>query len=471
MTLDRAHNISLEDMDRESIFHPATSIADHLEKGPMIMAEAKGLRLKDTHGKDYLDCGSGLWCVNVGYGREEIADAAAKAIRDLSFHHMFGGNSNEAMIRLADKVLDKFHNEADAPHLSKIFFGTSGSDANDTIYKLVRYYNNLRGRPEKKKVISRIGAYHGLTYVATSLTGIEGYHKAFDTPIEGIFHTSCPHYYRFHEHGESEEEFCNRMIADLEALIEREGRDTIAAFWAEPIMGTGGTFIPPKDYFTKVQKILDANDILFVADEVITGFGRTGSWFATGLYDLKPDFVTLAKGITSAYYPVSGVAVSERVWQVLKEESPKIGPVMHGFTYSGHPVGGAIGMANLEIMERENLPENARIVGAYLKAELNKAVGGHPYIGEIRGQGLMMGIELVADKEKRRWFDVADGAHKVLGTYTLAEGLLSRPLPMIEVLGMAPPLCMTKSEADEAVERFSLALEKATPDLDRLANK
>lgn len=471
MSLDRTHNLSLEDMDRQSVFHPATSIADHLENGPNIMAKARGVRITNTKGKEFIDCGSGLWCVNVGYGREEIAEAAAQAMRDLSFNHMFGGNSNEAMIRLADRVLQLFHKEAGATHLSKVFFGTSGSDANDTIFKLVTYFNNLRGQPNKKKIISRTGAYHGLTYAATSLTGIAGYHKAFDAPLDTVFHTSCPHYYRFHETGETEAEFCDRLIIELEELIEREGPKTIAAFYAEPVMGTGGVFIPPKDYFRRVQELLKVNDILFVADEVITGFGRIGSWFATGLMDLKPDFVTLAKGLTSAYFPVSGVVVSERVWEVLKEESPKYGPVMHGFTYSGHPVGGAVGMANLDIMEREALPANAAKIGPYFRDTLKARIGDHPYIGEVRGEGLMMAIELVADKEKRRWFDPADGAHRLFGAAAVEAGVLARPLPMIEVIGLSPPLCITKSEADEAIDRLASALDAVTPQLERLAQK
>ncbi len=471
MSLDHTRNLSLEDMDRESIFHPATSIADHLEKGPNIMTSAKGVRISNSKGQDFIDCGSGLWCVNVGYGREEIAEAAAKAIRDLSFNHMFGGNSNEAMIRLADRVLQLFHREAGATHLSKVFFGTSGSDANDTIFKLILYYNNLRGRPLKKKIISRQGAYHGLTYAATSLTGIAGYHKAFDAPLDSVFHTSCPHYYRFHETGESEQEFCDRLILELEQLIEREGAETVAAFYAEPVMGTGGVFLPPADYFARVQEVLEANDILFVADEVITGFGRLGSWFATGQMNLKPDFVTLAKGLTSAYFPVSGVVVSDRVWQVLKEESPNYGPVMHGFTYSGHPVGGAIGMANLDIMEREALPQNSATTGLYFRDTLKARIGDNPFIGDVRGQGLMMAIEFVADKDKRRWFDMADGAHRLFGAAAIEEGVLARPLPMIEVVGLSPPLCITKAEVDEAVDRLARALEKITPDLERLAAK
>jgi len=353
MTVVPARNFSLEEMDRQSLFHPVTALADHLKNGPMILSDGHGVTVKDQHGRDLLDLGAGLWCVNIGYGRPEIAEAAAEAIRNLSYYHLFSSASNEPIIRLADRVLTLFREKADAGHLSKVFFGCSGSDANDTNFKLVRYYNNILGRPQKKKIISRLGAYHGLTYAAGSMTGIPSYHKAFDMPIEGVLHTSCPHYFRFGKPGEDEDAFTTRMVGDLKDMIAREGADTIAAFIAEPIMGTGGVFLPPKGYFEHVQAVLAENDILFIADEVITGFGRTGSWFATGLYNLKPDIVTLAKGITSAYFPVSASVISERMWNVLLNASPEYGPVMHGFTYSGHPVGGAIGVANLDIMERE----------------------------------------------------------------------------------------------------------------------
>jgi L-2,4-diaminobutyrate transaminase len=315
-------------MDRQSLFHPVTSVADHLKNGPLIVSDGHGVRIKDQQGRDLIDCGAGLWCVNIGYGRAELADAAAQAIKDLSYHHLFGSTSNAPIIRLADRVLTLFREKANAGHLSKVFFGCSGSDANDTNFKIVRYYNNLLGRPQKKKIIARMGGYHGLTYASGSLTGIPAYHRAFDLPIEGVTHLSCPHFFRFGHAGESEDAFTDRLVAELKETIHREGADTIGAFIAEPIMGTGGVFLPPGGYFEKVQAVLRENDILFIADEVITGFGRTGQWFATGLYDLNPDIVTLAKGITSAYFPTSASVISEKIWSVLANASPEYGPVM-----------------------------------------------------------------------------------------------------------------------------------------------
>jgi L-2,4-diaminobutyrate transaminase len=466
---DTGRNFPLEDIDRESIFHPTTSIVDHLKKGPMIVSDGRGIRIKDQKGRDLLDCGAGLWCVNIGYGRPEMAETAKAAIENLAYHHIFGGTSNEPIIRLAEKVLQLFHEKSDARHLSKVFFGTGGSDANDTNFKLVRYYNNLRGKPAKKKIISRMGAYHGLTYAAGSLTGIPVYHKAFDLPVPDVRHVSCPHFYRFGKAGETEEAFGDRMVAEVEALILKEGPETVAAFIAEPIMGTGGVLMPPKGYFEKLQKVLDTHDVLFIADEVITGFGRTGHWFSTGGMKLKPDIVTLAKGITSAYFPVSASVISQKIWDVLVHASPEFGPVMHGFTYSGHPVGGALGLTNIQIMERDRLIENSAEVGAHLKQLLTERVGGHKYIGEVRGAGLMIAAEFVADKATKRFFDPKHNVHRIVSAKALEMGVLTRPLPFIEVNSFSPPLSMTKAEADQATGIYAKALAAVTPDLEKLA--
>jgi L-2,4-diaminobutyrate transaminase len=464
-----APNYSLEEMDRQSLFHPTTSIADHLKNGPTIISGGAGVRLTDSRGRDLIDCGAGLWCVNVGYGRAELGAAAARAMADLGYYHTFASYSNEPIIRLADRLLALFRETAGAAQLSKVFFGTSGSDANDTNFKLVRYYNNLLGRPQKKKIISRRGAYHGLTYAAGSLTGIEAFHVAFDLPVAGVLHTSCPHFHRFAEPGEDEAQFCDRLIAELEALIAREGADTIAAFIAEPIMGTGGALVPPKGYFPRVQALLDAHDILFIVDEVITGFGRTGEWFATGLYRLQPDLVTLAKGLTSAYFPLSATLVSEKVWSVLRDASPQSGPVMHGFTYSGHPVGGAVAMANLDIIEREALVENSARMGIHLRNALRRRIGDNPYVGEIRGEGLMIGVEFVADKAARRFFDPQHAPQRLVARHALDAGLLVRGLGFTETVSFSPPLCISEDDIDEAVDRFAGALDRAMPEIRRLA--
>ena len=467
--LDERTNFSLEDMDRESLFHPLTSIAAHERSGPAIMDEARGAVLRDHQSREIVDCSGGLWCVNIGYGRPELAEAAKSAMLDLNYWHLFGSASHESAIRLADRILQLLHEQAGARHLKRVFFGTSGSDANDTNYKLVRYWATLRGTPEKRKIISRTGGYHGLTTIATRLTGIDAYHKAWNLPEADIVYTSCPHHYRFGHDGESEAAFCDRLIAELEAIIEREGPETIGGFIAEPIMGTGGVLIPPAGYFERVQALLRQHDILFIADEVISGFCRTGEWFATGLYDLEPDLLTLAKGVTSAYFPLSASVVSERVWQVLESGSPTHGPVMHGFTYSGHPVGCAVGLANLEIMERENMAANAALTGAHLLAGLRDRLGEHPFIGEIRGEGLMIGVEFTADRARRRPFRPDAVPHRLVAAKALEHGLMVRGLPFIEVISFSPPLCITKDECDQAVDRFARAVDDMTPELARLA--
>lgn len=469
MGVDKTHNQSLKDLDKDVLFHAVSSIADINNNGPLIIKSAEGARLTDIDGKEFLDGGGGLWCKNIGYGREEIANTARDAILNLSYFHNFSGASNEPVIRLADRLLRLFHQTTPASNLSRVFYGLGGSDANDTNFKLVRYYNNLRGKPNKKKIIAREGAYHGLTYASASLTGISAYHKAWDLPIEGVLHTSCPHYYRFHAEGESEAQFTDRMVADLEAMIEREGAETIAAFFAEPVMGTGGVLLPPTGYFERVQKILKDNDILFVADEVITGFGRLGSWFGCGHYNLKPDIVTLAKGLSSAYFPISASVIGDEIWNVLEKASPEHGPVMHGYTYSGHPVGGAIALTNLDILERENLVDNAADVGTYLLEKLRSVGADNPFVGDVRGVGLMIGIEYVADKQTRRLFDPACGAHKVVAGKCFAEGLITRALPFIEVTSFSPPLVISRADADEIVDLYTKGLEAATPELEKLS--
>ncbi len=462
MTHTATHNLSLEQMDKDSLIHPMTVAADHQAKGPLIVDSGTGVRVTDSAGKQYLDAAAGLWCVNVGYGREQLAQAAAAEMRKLGYFHSFNSASSEPLIRLADRVLRLLREQAGLAHLGKAFFGNSGSDANDTQVKLVRYYNNLRGKPAKKKIISRRGAYHGLTMAAASLTGIPMYHQAFDLPLEGVLHLSTPHYYRGAEPGESEQAFGARLAAELEDTILREGPDTVAAFIAEPVMGTGGVLVPPEGYFEQVQAVLKRHDVLFIADEVICGFGRLGSWFGSGFYGLQPDLVTLAKGLTSAYFPMSAVVVSDAVWQVVQDASPQIGAFAHGFTYSGHPVGGAVGMANLDIMESEGLIDNAARVGAYLKGLLVERLGEHPHVGEIRGEGLMLAVELMADRAAKTPFDAELKVNRQVMAKALELGLMVRALPWGDVLSFSPPLTFSRADADEAVDVFCRALDAVT---------
>ncbi|MDA7964309.1 aminotransferase class III-fold pyridoxal phosphate-dependent enzyme [Ruegeria sp.] len=450
-------NVSLADLDRETLFHPVSSIQDVATNGPKIFNSAAGIELTRQDGRTFLDMGAGLWCVNVGYGRTELVDAGAKALKELSFQHLFGGASSEATIRLADRVLSLFRETVPGSDMARVFFGNSGSDANDTAFKLVRYYNNLRGQPQKKKIISRKGAYHGVTYAAGSLTGIDAYHKAFDTPVEGVLHTECPHYHAYGLEGESEDQFTDRLIGELESMIMREDPSTVAAFIAEPVMGTGGVFIPPKEYFAKLQDLLDKYDILLIVDEVITGFGRTGQWFGCGTYGIRPDIVSLAKGLTSAYFPMSASIISNRIWDVLAHKSPETGVFMHGFTYSGHPVGSAIALANIDLMEREQLPDRAAKLGPVLLDALKSKTRGFSLVSDVRGVGLMAAVEFTMP-----------GAHKIVAEHAMREGVLTRALPFLPVTSMSPPLTITEAEINEATTRYARALEAAMPELTAL---
>lgn len=454
-------NLSLAKMDEMSLFHPVSSIHDIQQNGPQIYSSAAGVEVTRDTGQTLLDMGAGLWCVNVGYGRPELVQAGAEAMQKLSFQQFFGGASAEPTIRLADRLLSLFRDTVPGSDMARVFFGNSGSDANDTAVKLVTYYNNLRGKPLKKKIISRKGGYHGLTMASASLTGIAGYHGAFDLPNAATLHTSCPHYFTFAQQGESEAAFTNRLVAELEAMIAREGADTIAAFIAEPVMGTGGVLLPPEGYFARVQDVLDRHDILLIADEVITGFGRTGNWFGSETFGLRPDIVSLAKGLTSAYFPMSASMISNRMWDVFASASEAEGAIMHGFTYSGHPVGAAIALANLDVMEQENMVENAAKLGPVLLDVLRDRVGAQAHVGDIRGVGLMAGIEFSG-------FAEGSAPHKIVAKHAMEAGVLTRALPYLPVTSFSPPLCVTEAEIITAVDRYATALAAATPALDAL---
>ncbi|HZS32612.1 MAG TPA: aminotransferase [Methylomirabilota bacterium] len=451
---------ALEAMDKARVLHPATSIADHLRTGPRIMSEGAGVWLTDLEGKRYLDAVAGLWCVNVGYGRAEIGDAMAAQARRLGYYHTFSSMSNEPQIRLADRLLGLV-----PAGMSKVFFGNSGSDANDTQVKLVWYYNNLRGRPRKKKIIARLQGYHGSTVASASLTGLPMFHRAFDLPIGNILHAATPYPYRSGAPGQSEEAHAAQLAAELDQLIEREGPDTVAAFIAEPVMGAGGVLVPPRTYFERVQAVLRKHDVLMIADEVICGFGRLGRMFGCDVYGIQPDLMTVAKGLTSGYFPLSAVILSEQVWSVLQAGSPEIGAFAHGFTYSGHPVGAAAAMANLDILLGEDLVGNAARTGAYLQAALRERIGAHPLVGEVRGLGLIAGVELVADRQTRQPFDAALKVAQRVSAHCLEHGLIVRALPVGHVVALSPPLCITRPEIDRVVEGLERAVRAVADDL------
>ncbi len=449
-------NDQLAEWDRDNFFHPSTHLAQFArgEAQNRVITGGSGCHIEDTEGKRSLDAFAGLYCVNVGYGRAEIAEAIAAQARELAYYHAYVGHGTEASITLAKMILDR------APdHMSKVYFGLSGSDANETNVKLVWYYNNILGRPEKKKIISRWRGYHGSGLMTGSLTGLELFHKKFDLPLSQVIHTEAPYYYRRADLAQSEAEFVAHCVAELEALIEREGADTIGAFIGEPVLGTGGLVPPPEGYWAAIQEVLARHDILLIADEVVTGFGRLGSMFGSDHYGLKPDLMTIAKGLTSAYAPLSGSIVSEKMWKVLEQGTDENGPIGHGWTYSAHPIGAAAGVANLKLLDDLNLIANAREVGEYLNAAMKDALGDHPHVGDIRGEGLMCAVEFVQDRDARTFFDPGEKVGAQVAGALAAEGVIGRAMPQGDILGFAPPFCLTRKEADEVVEKTRKAVQ------------
>ncbi|MGR3761323.1 aspartate aminotransferase family protein [Roseobacteraceae bacterium NS-SX3] len=442
-------NDQLDQWDRENFFHPSTHLAQHArgESANRVIKTASGVFIEDRDGNRLLDAFSGLYCVNAGYGRQEIAEAIADQARELAYYHAYVGHGTEASITLAKMILDR------APaNMSKVYFGLGGSDANETNVKLVWYYNNILGRSQKKKIISRWRGYHGSGLVTGSLTGLELFHKKFDLPLAQVIHTEAPYYFRREDLAQTEEQFTAHCVAALEALIEHEGADTIAAFIGEPMLGTGGIVPPPAGYWPAVQAVLKKHDILLIADEVVTGFGRLGSMFGSDHYGIEPDIITIAKGLTSAYAPLSGSIVSDKVWKVLEQGTDENGPIGHGWTYSAHPIGAAAGVANLELIGRLGLVENARAVGTYLKQSMTEALGSHPHVGDIRGEGMLCAVEFVQERDSRTFFDASDKIGPQIAAKLLEQDkVIARAMPQGDILGFAPPFCLTRAEADTVV--------------------
>ena len=441
-------NDQLAQWDRESMFHPSTHLAQFArgEAPQRIVTGGEGVFIEDRDGKRLLDAFAGLYCVNVGYGRTEIADAIADQARELAYYHAYVGHGTEASITLAKMVLDR------APDgMSKVYFGLGGSDANETNIKLVWYYNNILGRPEKKKIISRWRGYHGSGLMSGSLTGLHLFHQKFDLPLAQVLHTEAPYYYRRADDDMSEEQFTAHCAAELEALIEREGADTIAAFIGEPVLGTGGIVPPPAGYWDAIQEVLTKHDILLIADEVVTGFGRLGSMTGSKHYGLKPDLMTIAKGLTSAYAPLSGSIVGDKMWRVLEQGTDQYGAIGHGWTYSAHPISAAAGVANLRLVDSLGLVENAGTVGSYLVEQMRVALGEHSQVGDVRGEGMLCAVELVEDRASRRFYAQTGQNSAAIVAEMVRNGVIARAMPQGDIIGFAPPLCLTRDEADRIV--------------------
>ncbi|MEM8586658.1 MAG: aminotransferase [Pseudomonadota bacterium] len=434
----------IRELDRQYIFHPFSVLNAHEQAGAAMMARsAEGVWITDDRGKRYLDAMAGLWCVNVGYGRGEIADALANQARKLSYFHGFSSMATEPAALLAERVITK------APAgMSKAFFGASGSDANDTQAKLVWYYNNVLGRPEKKKIIARERGYHGVTVMSGGLTGLSSLHDGFDLPLPMVRHVSAPHNLWVRHAGETDAAFADRLARELEDTILAEGPETVAAFIAEPVMGAGGVIVPPEGYFAKIQAVLDRHDVLLIADEVICGFGRLGTWFGSEKLGLRPDLMTVAKGITSGYAPLSACLVGEKVWQVISsEKAAKYGAFGHGYTYTAHPVMAAAGLANLDLMESEGLIERAGRMGAVLQEQLRDTFRDFPIAAETRGDGLMAAVEFAkpsADGWQR--FDPKLTVGPKIARAALDAGLIVRALPLCDAISMSPPFVITEDQ-------------------------
>lgn len=457
---------TIAELDRSNVLHPFTQLKEYASGkigDPTIVAGGKGIRIEDAQGRSYIDGFAGLYCVNIGYGRTEVAEAIARQAYRLAYYHTYAAHTTEELATLSDRLVRMAPGKA-----SKVFYGLSGSDANETQAKLVWYYNNLRGQPKKKKIISRERGYHGCSVISGSMTGMSFYHDHMDLPFPGILHTGAPHHYWGAEPGETEESFSLRRAAELEALILREAPETIGAFIAEPVLGTGGITPPPSGYWREVQAVLRRYDILLIADEVICGFGRTGADFGSTLYGIEPDLVTVAKGLTSGYMPLSGAIVGERVYAVMEEAADRVGAFSHGYTYSGHPIAAAAANAVLDIVEKERLSDRARIVGSYFQKRLKERFAQLEIVGEVRGVGLLGAVEFVADRQTKRRFDPELKFGGRVSKAARDRGLIARAMPHGDILGFAPPLVVSEAEIDEIVD---LAYRATKQIMDELAKE
>ncbi len=446
--------------DVASLLHPFTNPASHEQEGALVITRGDGVWVYDEAGKAYLEAASGLWCASLGFNEPRLAEAAYKQLKTLPFMHLFGSRSHSPAIELAERILKL----APVP-MSKVFFANSGSEAADTVVKIIWFFSNALGRPEKKKIIARRDGFHGSTVAAASLTGIFRNHRKFDLPIPNIIHTSRPHYYRGARLGESEEAYASRMASELEQQILAEGPDTVAAMIAEPVMGAGGVLLPPAGYFEKVQQVTDRYEMLFIADEVICGFGRTGNLWGSQTFGIRPDILTTAKQLSAAYAPISAVVVNQRVYDVLRQGSDEIGTFAHGFTYSGHPVSAAVALECLKIYEEIDIVERVRRLAPRLQQGLRERYADHPLVGEIRGVGLMAAVELVSDKSTGQAFDPALGVGPRCMAMAVERGVILRALG--DTIAFSPPLIVSEAEIDQILDRFGEALRDTTEWLER----
>ncbi len=439
---------SLAARDIAYTVHPYTNLRQHEQQGPMVITGGEGVWVTDDDGKRYIEGLAGLWCTSLGFSEKRLAEAARRQLEKLPYMHVFAHRATEPVIELAERLIEL----APAP-IAKAFFVNSGSEAIDTAIKLIWYYNNARGKPEKKRIIGRRRAYHGITLAAGHLTGLPYARAGFDLPMaDRFFHLTTPSLYRDGLPGETEEQFSTRLAAELETLIRALGPETIAAFVAEPVMGAGGVIVPPKGYFEKIQPILKKYDVLMVADEVICGFCRTGNMWGSDTYGIQPDLMTCAKQLSSAYLPIAGLLMSQAFYDVIADESAKRTSLGMGYTYGGHPVAAAVAVETLKIYESDDILGHVRKVGPRFLARL-KELNAHPLVGEARGVGLIGGLEIVQSKATKEQYPAEAKVAAQIAQRCVEHGLILRPLPG-EVIGICPPLIITEGEIDQLFDRL-----------------
>jgi 4-aminobutyrate---pyruvate transaminase len=437
--------------DVKNHLHPYSQLRQLEQEGPLVIVRGEGVQVFDETGKAYIEGMAGLWCASLGFSEKRLAEAAYRQMTTLPYYHSFSGKVPGPVTALVEAMIKW----APTP-MARVLFANSGSESNDTAFKLVRYYNNAKGRPLKKKIIARNKGYHGVTVAAASLSGLATMHQHFDLPLPDVVRVSCPNFYQYGLAGETEAQFAERLAKELEDTILREGPDTVAAFIAEPVQAAGGVVIPPPGYFAKVQAILKKYDILFLVDEVVTGFGRLGQAFGTQVFDLKPDMITVAKMLTSAYVPMSALYLSDEIYQTVADASAAIGIFGHGYTYSGHPLACAIALETLHIYETDHIIEHVQQVGPRLQQGLRKFKD-HPLVGEVRGMGLIAAIELAANPAQRMPFDPARGVGAYFVSRAQEYGLILRNL-IGDVIAFSPPLIISEAEIDALLARTELAL-------------
>jgi 4-aminobutyrate---pyruvate transaminase len=448
---------SVQARDIASLVHPQTNLALHQEIGPVVMERGEGIAIYDDAGNRFIDAAAGLWCASLGYASERLAKVAYEQMRRMGYYHLYRHNTHENGVELAERLL----RIAPVP-MSKVLFQCSGSEANDTAIKLVWYYHAAIGKPHKRKIIGRKMGYHGSTSAAISASGKPDMHADFGLPFPDFRHTEFPHWYRNRQPNETEEQFATRMADALEQLILAEGPDTCAAFIGEPVMGAGGGIVPPRTYWEKMQAVIRKYDLLFIADEVICGFGRTGSMWGSQTFDLRPDMISCAKALSAGMQPISALMVNERVYQAMLDESRKLGNFAHGFTYAGHPVTTAVALETLKIYDEMDMLGHVATVGPHLQAAIG-AFRDHPLVGDVRGVGMIVALEMVADKATGGPFDPALKLGARVEHLARKHGLIARFIG--DRIAFSPPLIVTEADIDDIAARLRKALDEAWAEL------